>query len=80
MAPIPTAEHAVRRIAAKCAPSTSPAHSASRPEPAAAIQRRHGEQFRRAPAQADAGVAEIAAVDAIGVQCFGACRGAALDL
>jgi hypothetical protein len=50
--PMLTAEDTVRRIGASppsAPPSTSPAHSASGPEPAAAIARRRGGQPRRAP-------------------------------
>jgi hypothetical protein len=46
MAPVLTAEDVVRRIAAECAYG---AGVGIRLEPAAAIVRRYGEQFRRAP-------------------------------
>jgi hypothetical protein len=48
MAPIPTAVHVVRRIAANCAYVYERAIGI-RPEPAAAIVRRRGRQTRRAP-------------------------------
>ena len=47
MAPISTAEDVVRRIAAECAYLDERGSVGIRPEPAAAIVRRYGEQFRR---------------------------------
>ena len=44
-----TAEHAVRRIAAECAHVDERGGVGIRLEPAAAIVRRYGEQFRRTP-------------------------------
>jgi hypothetical protein len=49
MALIFTAEHVVRRISADHAPIAEPGAVGIRPEPAAAILRRHGGQTRRAP-------------------------------
>ena len=49
MAPILTAEDVVRRIAAECAYVDERGGVGIRLEPAAAIVRRYGEQFRRAP-------------------------------
>jgi hypothetical protein len=49
MAPILTAEDVVRRIAAECACIDERGGVGIRLEPAAAIVRRYGEQFRRAP-------------------------------
>jgi hypothetical protein len=46
-----TAEDVVRRIAAKCACVDERGGSGIRMEPAAAIMRQYGEQFRRAPRQ-----------------------------
>ena len=47
MAPILTAEDVVRRIAAECAYVDERGGVGIRLEPAAAIVRRYGEQFRR---------------------------------
>jgi hypothetical protein len=49
MAPILTAEDVVRRIAAECAYVDNRGGVGIRLEPAAAIVRRYGEQFRREP-------------------------------
>ena len=49
MAPILTAEDVVRRIAAECAYVDDRGGVGIRLEPAAAIVRRYGEQFRRRP-------------------------------
>jgi hypothetical protein len=49
MAPILTAEDVVRRIAAECAYIDERGGVGIRLEPAAAIVRRYGEQFRRPP-------------------------------
>jgi hypothetical protein len=49
MAAILTAEDVVRRIAAECAYVDERGGVGIRLEPAAAIVRRYGEQFRRAP-------------------------------
>jgi hypothetical protein len=49
MAPILTAEDVVRRIAAECAYVDERGGIGIRLEPAAAIVRQFGEQFRRAP-------------------------------
>jgi hypothetical protein len=49
MAAILTAEDAVRRIATECAYVDERGGVGIRLEPAAAIVRRYGEQFRRAP-------------------------------
>jgi hypothetical protein len=49
MAPILTAEDVVRRIAAECAYVDERGGVGIRLEPAAAIVRRYGEQFRRPP-------------------------------
>ena len=49
MAPISTAEDVVRRIAAECAYVDERGGVGIRLEPAAAIVRRYGEQFRRGP-------------------------------
>jgi hypothetical protein len=49
MAPILTAEDVVRRIAAECAYVDERGGVGIRLEPAAAIVRRYGEQFRRRP-------------------------------
>ena len=49
MAPILTAEDVVRRIAAECAYVDERGGVGIRLEPAAAIVRQYGEQFRRAP-------------------------------
>ena len=51
MAPILTAEDVVRRIAAECAYVDERGGVGIRLEPAAAIVRQFGEQFRRAPRQ-----------------------------
>jgi hypothetical protein len=48
MAPILTAEDVVRRIAAECAYVDDRGSVGIRLEPAAAIVRQYGEQFRRA--------------------------------
>jgi hypothetical protein len=49
MAPILTAEDVVRRIATECAYVDELGGAGIRLEPAAAIVRRYGEQFRRPP-------------------------------
>ena len=49
MAPILTAEDVVRRIAAECGYVDDRGGVGIRLEPAAAIVRQYGEQFRRAP-------------------------------
>jgi hypothetical protein len=49
MAPILTAEDVVRRIAAECAYADERGGVGIRLEPAAAIVRQYGEQFRRSP-------------------------------
>jgi hypothetical protein len=49
MAPILTAEDVVRRIAGECAYVDDRGGVGIRLEPAAAIVRRYGEQFRRPP-------------------------------
>jgi hypothetical protein len=49
MAPILTAEDAVRRIVAECAYVDDRRGIGIRLEPAAAIVRQYGEQFRRQP-------------------------------
>jgi hypothetical protein len=49
MAPILTAEEVVRRIAAECAYVDDRGGVGIRLEPAAAIVRQYGEQFRRPP-------------------------------
>jgi len=49
MAAILTAEDVVRRIAVECAYVDERGGAGIRLEPAAAIVRRYGEQFRRAP-------------------------------
>jgi hypothetical protein len=49
MAPILTAEDVVRRIAAECAYVDDRGGVGIRLEPAAAIVRQYGEQFRRSP-------------------------------
>jgi hypothetical protein len=49
MAPILTAEDVVRRIAAECAYIDDRGGVGIRLEPAAAIVRQYGEQFRRMP-------------------------------
>jgi hypothetical protein len=49
MAPILTAEDVVRRIAAECAFLDERGGVGIRLEPAVAIVRRYGEQFRRPP-------------------------------
>jgi hypothetical protein len=49
MAPILTAEDVVRRIAGECAYVDDRGRVGIRLEPAAAIVRRYGEQFRRPP-------------------------------
>ena len=49
MAAILTAEDVIRRIAAECAYVDEHGGVGIRLEPAAAIVRRYGEQFRRAP-------------------------------
>jgi hypothetical protein len=49
MAPILTAEDVVRRIAVECEYVDERGGVGIRLEPAAAIVRRYGEQFRRAP-------------------------------
>jgi hypothetical protein len=49
MAPILTAEDVVRRIAAECTYVDDRGGVGIRLEPAAAIVRRYGEQFRRPP-------------------------------
>ena len=49
MAPILTAEDVVRRIASECAFLDERGGVGIRLEPAAAIVRRYGEQFRRPP-------------------------------
>ena len=49
MAPILTAEDVVRRIAAECAYVDERGGVGIRLEPAAAIVRQYGEQFRRPP-------------------------------
>jgi len=51
MAAIMTAEDVVRRIAAECAYVDERGGVGIRLEPAAAIVRRYGEQFRRPPRQ-----------------------------
>ena len=51
MAPILTAEDVVRRIAVKCAYVDERGGVGIRLEPAAAIVRQYGEQFRRARRQ-----------------------------
>ena len=49
MAPMSTAEDVVRRIAAECAYVDERGGLGIRLEPAAAIVRQYGEQFRRPP-------------------------------
>jgi hypothetical protein len=49
MAAVLTAEDVVRRIAAECAYVDERGGVGIRPEPAAAIVQRYGEQFRRPP-------------------------------
>ena len=53
MAPVLTAEHVVRRIAAERAYVDERGGVGIRLEPAAVIVRRYGEQFRRAPRSQD---------------------------
>ena len=53
MPPILTAEDVVRPIAAECAYVDERGGVGIRLEPAAAIVRRYGEQFRRAPRRQD---------------------------
>jgi len=49
MSSIPIAEHVLRRIAAHCAHLDERRSFGIRPEPVAAIVRRHGGQTRRVP-------------------------------
>ena len=56
--PISTAEDIVRRISAQCAYVDERSAIGIRPEPAAAIVRQYGEQFRRAAALAPASAGE----------------------
>jgi hypothetical protein len=55
MAPILTAEEVVRRIAAECAYVDERGGVGIRLEPAAAIVRQYGEQFRRRPRRRQTG-------------------------
>jgi hypothetical protein len=55
MAPILTAEEVVRRVAAECAYVDERGGVGIRLEPAAAIVRQYGEQFRRRPRRRQTG-------------------------